>query len=83
MKISAFTKLYELPVSIKALIVTQLILTFKIGFESYLGDVIDSVLVASIAHDAELSEERIGNTLKNDTHFFITLVACRLSGRRR
>lgn len=54
---AALTKLCELPLSIKALMVTPLILIFKMAFERHLRDVVDTILVARVARAAEWGEE--------------------------
>lgn len=59
----------EFPVSITSLIVTPLILTFKIAFERYLRYVVNTILVANIGHAAELGEETNCQTFEKWTFF--------------
>lgn len=53
----ALTKLNQLLVSIKALVVTPLILIFKMAFEMHLRDAVDTILVARVARAAKREEE--------------------------
>lgn len=55
--------------SIKALMVTPLILIFKIAFEKHLGDVVDTILVAKLSRAAERGKETDRKTLEKFSSF--------------